>query len=97
MTPSPRRGWATAAVLSAVLGSMTAAACLLAIKLELNGFGRPRDTSPRLAYLLLLASGVAGSVGLTSWLAWKGLGSRWLVVPALMIVVTAATWALLGT
>lgn len=94
--PAQTRGWAAAAITSALLGSAIVAACLLAIRLELTGLGRPRDTSPRVGYLLLLALGVVGSVGLPSWLAWKGLGSRWPIVPVVMSVAMLAAWVLLG-
>ncbi|MFZ1409898.1 MAG: hypothetical protein WAS07_00400 [Micropruina sp.] len=94
--PAQTRGWGAAAIASALVGSAIVAACLLAVQLELTGLGRPRDTSPRLGYLLLLALGVAGSVSIPTWLAWKGLGSWWPIIPVVMIVAMLAACVLLG-
>ena len=88
--------WAVAAVGSAMLGAAIVAGCLLAIKLELSGLGRPRDTAPRPGYLLLLAMGIAGSLVIPAWLAWRGLGKWWPIVPVVMITAAGATWLLLG-
>lgn len=96
MAPARRHAWAVAAIGSALLGAAIVAACLLAIRLELTGLGRPRDTAPRLGYLLLLVMGVAGSLGVPAWVAWRGLAALWPIVPGLMILATAATWLLLG-
>ena len=96
MAPARSHAWAVAAIGSALLGVATAAACLLAIRLELTGLGRPRDTAPRLAYLLLLATGLVGSLGVPALVAWRGLGKWWPIVPVVMILVATATWLLLG-
>ena len=47
---------------AAALGVLFACGSLLAIYLELEGFGRPRDGEPRVGYLLLLALGFVASV-----------------------------------
>ncbi|MBB1516181.1 hypothetical protein H5398_09405 [Tessaracoccus sp. MC1679] len=96
MAPARRHAWAVAAIGSALLGAAIVAACLLAIRLELTGLGRPRDTAPRLGYLLLLGMGIASSLGIPAWLAWRGLGKWWPIVPAVMILATTATWRVLG-
>ena len=54
----------TIVLAAAGLGALFAAGSLLAIMFELQGFGAPRDADPRLGYLLLLALGLAASIGL---------------------------------
>jgi hypothetical protein len=81
---------------AAGLGTLLAAGFLIAALFEAQGFGRPRDTDPRAAYLLLLALGLAASVVGPAYL-WRRLlpssAPRW----AHVIVVTAvAAFLLLG-
>ena len=47
-----------AVVIAALAGALAAVGCLLAGLFELQGFGRPRDSDPRAAYLSLLVFGV---------------------------------------
>ena len=46
---------------TALLCALVAIGCGLAILFELDGFGRPRDTEPRLWYVALLALGLVVS------------------------------------
>ncbi len=60
-----------ALVLAAMaLGALFAFGSVLAIYLELEGFGGERDRGPRLGYLALLVLGLAASIGLPALLAW---------------------------
>lgn len=59
--PSRTRAAASLALVAAlaVVGTLVVLGCLLAVMLELDGFGRPRDTGPRAGYLVLLGAGAA--------------------------------------
>lgn len=46
----------------AVAGTAIVLGCLLALRLEAQGFGRPRDTGMRPGYVLALAIGAAAGV-----------------------------------
>ena len=91
-----RRIWAAVAVGGALVGAACLVGCLLAIRLELDGLGRPRDSAPRVGYLALLWAGVAASVVIPAWLARKGLGSRWWIVAGPMLLMVVVVWLLLG-
>ena len=54
------------------LGALLAVGCVIAALFEAQGFGRPRDTDPRVAYLVLLAIGLAACVAVPVWL-WRRL------------------------
>ena len=63
-------------VVAAALGALFAVGVLLAALFEAQGFGRPRDTEPRAGYLLLLALGLAASLGVPAYLWGRLLPSR---------------------
>ena len=57
---------------AAGLGALFAVGALIAALFEAQGFGRPHDAEPRAAYLLLLALGLAASIGVLAYL-WQRL------------------------
>lgn len=59
-------------VAAAGLGALFAAGCLIAILFEVQGFGRARDTDPRLGYLALLALGLVVCVA-APFVVWRKL------------------------
>jgi len=59
-----------AALVAMVLGAFFAIGFAIAILFELQGFGRPRDTDPRLWYVALLVLGLAACVAVPAWL-WR--------------------------
>ena len=61
---------ALAALVAAVVGAFFAVGLAIAILFELQGFGRPRDTDPRLWYVALLALGLVACVAVPAWL-WR--------------------------
>jgi len=78
------------------LGALSAIGCMLAIHFEMVGFGRIRDTQPRLSYLFLLALGFFFSVTAPAFLwCWlfEGAGRSWLIA---MAVGTVFAVAMLG-
>lgn len=78
------------AVVATVVWVVTTAACALAIRLELDGFGRERDTDPRPGYLAALALVVLAG-GVASVLVWRWAGVRSWLVPAGVAVAAAVT------
>jgi len=81
------------AILGAVVAGLITSAATLAMNFELTGFGRPRDVTPRIAYLLPLAGVVVASV-LGSWWAfrWAGVRRAWIgfAVAAGAVVLVAS-------
>lgn len=70
----------------AAVGVMVTVGCLLALMLELDGFGAPRDAAPRGGYVALLSAGAVLGVAIptaTAWLALRG--------PARAVVAGAGT------
>jgi hypothetical protein len=66
-------------VVAAGLGTLFAIGSLLAALFERAGFGSPRDSEPRVAYLGLLAIGFVASVAtpiVLSWLVFPTVRSR---------------------
>ena len=59
-----------AGLVAIVLGVFFAIGFAIAILFELQGFGRPRDTDPRLWYVALLGLGLAACVAVPAWL-WR--------------------------
>ena len=70
-----------------VLGALFAVGCALAAVFESQGFGGPRDTVPRLGYLLLLALGFVASVVVPAFV-WRRLLPE--SAPALILAFIAA-------
>ena len=62
---------AVAAVVALVAAAIFAVGFGIAILFELQGFGRERDTDPRLWYLALLVSGLAACVAVPAWLSLR--------------------------
>ena len=65
----------TAALVAAVAGAFFAVGFAIAILFELQGFGRPRDTDPRVWYVALLVAGLLTCVDVPVRLAQR-LGRR---------------------
>ena len=59
-----------AALIATVVSAFFAIGFAIAILFELQGFGRPRDTDPRLWYVALLVLGLAACVAVPAWL-WR--------------------------
>ena len=59
-------------VAAVALGALLAVGALTAALFEAQGFGRPRDAEPRADYQLLLALGLAASIGVPAYL-WRRL------------------------
>jgi len=57
-----------AALVAIVAGAFFAVGFAIAVLFELQGFGRPRDTDPRLWYVALLVLGLAACAAVPSWL-----------------------------
>ena len=57
---------------AATLVALFAAGCVLAAHFEASGFGSPRDSEPRIAYLVALAFAFVASVGVPFAL-WRRL------------------------
>ena len=77
------------------VGAVVAIAAVIAAVFERDGFGRPRDTEPRLWYLALLAVVVALAVGIpVALVAWRT--KRHTALVAASVVGTVAGCALLG-
>ena len=81
---------------AAALGALFAVGALLAALFEVQGFGRPRDAEPRAGYLLLLAVGLAASLGVPAYIWRLLLPSRapeWALVAG---VIAAGVLLILG-
>lgn len=78
-----------AAVVVTAATTAIAAASALAWRLEVEGFGHPRDTAPRAAYLALLIVGVVVAVVATI-LVYRWAGIRSWPIPVLVVVGTLA-------
>ena len=74
---------------AAALGALFTVGALLAALFEAQGFGRPRDTEARAGYLLLLAVGLAASLGVPAYL-WRRLLPSHAPGWALVVGLTAA-------
>ncbi len=74
---------------STVVTVLAIAGAGLAIRLELAGLGRPRDTDPRAAYLALLAlvSIIPAAVTFVLY-RWAGVSSWWM--PVGLVLAAAA-------
>ena len=57
-----------AALVAIVAGAFFAVGFAIAVLFELQGFGRPRDTDPRLWYVALLVLGLVACAAVPSWL-----------------------------
>jgi len=75
--------WALA-LAAAGLGIPAAGGALLALKLEVDGFGRPRDSALRPGYIMLLMMMIAGGLLLPTVLA------AWVTKPSARAAVTVA-------
>ena len=65
-----------AALVAAVAGAFFAVGFAIAILFELQGFGRPRDTDPRVWYVALLVAGLVACMAVPAWLAQRPGSSR---------------------
>ena len=79
MAQGPVAGRVLACSAAAAVGAFTIVGCLLAMRLEVVGLGRPRDSGIRLGYMAALAfgvvAGIAGPAVLTARLipSWRRL------------------------
>lgn len=81
-----------AVIVAAGLGALFGVGCVLAVLFELQGFGAPRDSSPRALYLLTLGVALAVCVAgpLVLWrllLPESSPGWGFVVAPAALILV----------
>lgn len=84
---------------TAAAGAFAVAGCLLALRLEADGFGRPRDTGLRPGYVISLIGGTAAGVivptvvcrwlldGRRRWLYVVASGAALIVAVAVLGVV----------
>ena len=94
-TTAGRGARLTLVVVASAAGAIVAIGSAVAAMFERDGFGRPRDTEPRLWYLALLAVAVALAVGIpVALVAWH-TGRRTALVAAFAIGA-ASGCALLG-
>lgn len=97
----PRKLHVAACVAAVVTGTFVVLGCLLALKLEADGFGRPRDTDVRSSYVAALVAGAAAGVAVPGLLCLGLLkGSRRTVRVGLVLasaLVTLSILAVLGT
>ena len=73
---------------SAAVGAFTVVGCLLAMRLEVVGLGRPRDSGIRLGYMAALAFGVAAGIAGPAVLAARLIPSRRRLVAAAAVGVS---------
>lgn len=86
---------ALTAAASTVVAVLVVAAAGLAARLELSGFGRPRDTDPRVAYLAGVVLVGAISVAVTVALyRWAGVSRWW--IPVGLVVTSAAFFVVIA-
>lgn len=69
-------------VVLTVVGVFVTLGCLLAVRLELDGFGRPRDTAAGEGYLALLWLGAGLGIAVPAVTAWFTLPGRARLVAA---------------
>lgn len=75
-------------VVALVTGVFTVAGCLLALRLEATGLGRPRDSGVRQSYALALSAGIAAGILAPAALAvWLFPGERRHVITAAVLAV----------
>ncbi len=89
----------TIVLVCAVAGALGGIGCLLAGLFELQGFGTPQDSEPRVGYLLALSAGLGISVA-TPLAAWRLLlpdrAPAWPLIVAMMAATALLAVAVLG-
>lgn len=78
------------AALTSAIGAMASIGCLIAIKFELDGFGRERDTPIRSGYMAVLIAGLLASIliptAITMW-AVPGKARRWVLLGGIVGII----------
>jgi hypothetical protein len=73
---------------TAAVGAFTIVGCLLAMRLEVEGLGRPRDIGIRLGYMAALAFGVVAGIAGPAVLTARLIPSRRRLVAAAALGVS---------
>ena len=84
----PAAGRVLTCTAAAAVGAFTVVGCLLAMRLEVVGLSRPRDSGIRLGYMAALAFGVAAGIAGPAVLTARLIPSRRRLVAAAALGVS---------